>query len=107
MKEILKEAYERFIKYEMDVDSEAPSSHKDFMKRLKSCINDVSTTENIEKQNDCNAYREYEKHEFCLAMRCSWLKKGECRLKPGCCHSARGLHVWLKENGFKIVKNKD
>jgi len=58
-------------------------------------------------QNDCNAYREYEKHEFCLAMRCAWLKKGECQLQPGGCLFAKEFHIWLKKNGFKIVKNKD
>ena len=32
---LLKEAYERFKKYEMDVDSDAPSDHLRFMKKLK------------------------------------------------------------------------
>jgi len=49
---------------------------------------------------------EYGKYEFCKYMNCGYLKKSKCELKPGCCHSARGFHGWLKENGFKIVKNR-
>lgn len=52
-------------------------------------------------------YREYEKHEFCLAMRCPWLTKGECQLKPGCIYSARSFHKWLKSEGFKTIKYKN
>ena len=36
---LLEEAYERFRKYEMDVDSEAPEDHKAFMRRLAKALN--------------------------------------------------------------------
>ena len=51
-------------------------------------------------------YRPYKKHEFCKAMNCSWFQHGACTLKPGCSYSARQLHSWLDDNGFKIVRQK-
>jgi uncharacterized membrane protein len=47
--EILKEAYERFKAYEMDVDSEAPYDHKNFMERLKSFIHESDMFEQKRK----------------------------------------------------------
>lgn len=49
--------------------------------------------------------REYHKHEFCKAMRYSYLKKDVCTLKPGCCYSARAFHGWLNyltKNGTDV-----
>lgn len=48
--------------------------------------------------------REYQKHEFCLAMKCSWFQHGVCTLKPGCAYTARQFHYWLKDNEFEIIK---
>ena len=38
MRDLLNEAYSRFRDYEMDVDSDAPQDHREFMKRLKSAV---------------------------------------------------------------------
>jgi hypothetical protein len=34
--------------------------------------------------------QEYQKHEFCRDMNCSYLKKDKCELKPGCCNITSG-----------------
>lgn len=53
------------------------------------------------------SYREYKDHEFCLAIHCTWIAKGKCTLKYECCYSAKFFHIWLKENGFQIIKKKN
>jgi len=35
IKSLAVEAHNRFVKYEMDVDTDAPYEHRDFMRRLK------------------------------------------------------------------------
>ena len=39
---LLKEAYERFKKYEMDVDSDAPADHLNFMRKLKAKLDSTA-----------------------------------------------------------------
>ena len=40
MEELNKEAYARFIDYQMDVDSDAPVEHRDFMRKLRAYVYD-------------------------------------------------------------------
>ena len=52
---------------------------------------------------------EYKKYEFCKAIDCPGLRNdGTCYEKDPafCLHSAKDLHHWLKNNGFKIVKGE-
>ena len=51
--------------------------------------------------------REYKKHEFCKSMNCLCFNNGACALKPQCVYSARQLHHWLMDNGFKIIKENE
>ena len=52
--------------------------------------------------------REYEKYEFCSNIRCGFFHHIEikCLNKHRCIFSAKDFHHWLKDNGFKIVKDK-
>jgi len=53
--------------------------------------------------------REYQKYEFCKAVKCPDLMKGRCILGKDypsfCVYSAKSFHKWLEENGFKIIKD--
>lgn len=57
--------------------------------------------------------QEYKKYEFCKAIGCSWrvaamnngLPDERC-IHRGCRHTAKEFHHWLKDNGFKIVKEQ-
>lgn len=52
--------------------------------------------------------RRYRKNEFCIAMQCKYYfeKKKTCYFfgDKSCIFTAKQLHKWLKNNGFKIVK---
>ena len=63
------------------------------------------TLKSVAERKNKTQERKYAKHEFCLAMNCSWFKHGTCTLKPGCSFSARQLHHWLVDNGFEIIKS--
>jgi len=46
---LLVEAHRRFVKYEMDVDDDAPVDHKQFMERLKNFIDALTKAGEIGK----------------------------------------------------------
>lgn len=53
-----------------------------------------------------NTMREYQKYEFCKAIKCPSLKDNICNIDPEVClYSAKEFHIWIKENNFKIVKD--
>jgi hypothetical protein len=51
--------------------------------------------------------QEYQKYEFCRATDCVELKNNMkfCELNKTCSSSAKEFHHWLKENGYRIVKD--
>jgi|GEM_PF-2274452 len=63
----------------------------------------------LEAQAEKNQ-REYQKYEFCKAVDCASLLCDQngvyhcIRSNKMCQHTAKEIHHWLKENGFKIVK---
>lgn len=52
--------------------------------------------------------REYEKYEFCKAVRCIALVENQgCIMKRfPCLKRAKEFHQWLKANNFRIVKEE-
>lgn len=58
-----------------------------------------------ENKNE-NEYQEYQDYEFCKDVKCrDWLKSANCCCPiTDCNYSAKELHSWLNNNGYKIVK---
>ena len=51
--------------------------------------------------------REYKKYEFCKTIKCPALKDNLCLTDPEVCvFSAKEFHIWLKEQGFEIIKEE-
>jgi UDP-N-acetyl-D-mannosaminuronic acid transferase (WecB/TagA/CpsF family) len=53
--------------------------------------------------------QEYQKYEFCRDMECDNLyNQASCVVDDpyGCVFTAREFHHWLKENGYRIVKDR-
>ncbi len=52
--------------------------------------------------------RRYRKNEFCIDVKCKYYleKKKTCYFygAQSCIHTAKELHKWLKNNGFKLSK---
>jgi DNA-directed RNA polymerase subunit RPC12/RpoP len=55
-----------------------------------------------------NNQHEYQKYEFCQADACPFVEiTGGCPVKPeNCYRTAKQLHHWLIENGYRIVRDK-
>lgn len=55
------------------------------------------------------AKREYQKYEFCKAVNCPVIKnQSTCEIGSiMCIRTAKEFHLWLKDNGYKIVKEPD
>ena len=52
--------------------------------------------------------KEYKKYEFCKSVGCIELTKKEpikCGAVYKCVYTAREFHRWLKNNGYKILKD--
>jgi hypothetical protein len=53
--------------------------------------------------------QEYQKYEFCRDMECDNLyNQASCVVDDpaGCPLTAKEFHCWLKENGYRIVKDR-
>jgi hypothetical protein len=49
--------------------------------------------------------QEYGKYEFCRAVECENMQE-KCMVGDGyCSFTAKELHHWLKENGYRIVRD--
>lgn len=48
---LLRDAYERFKKYEMDVDDHPPQDHKDFMRKIQHLLGDDAIGEGCSEAN--------------------------------------------------------
>jgi hypothetical protein len=57
-------------------------------------------------ENEYQEYQEYQDYEFCKDVKCrDWLKSANCCCPiTDCNYSAKEFHIWLNNNGYKIVK---
>ena len=50
--------------------------------------------------------QEYGKYEFCRDIGCVYAPPNGCKIDaPGCVRTAKEFHHWLKENGYRIVRD--
>jgi hypothetical protein len=73
----------------------------------------LDSAEKALKQASRENQQEYQKHEFCRDTECPDLlnvgtERETCLIGdnyPVCCRTAKHFHDWLKENGYRIVRD--